>query len=176
MSVSVRVREVRERATEIIPLSSSELLLVRGKSGTLAVVKVGQRKQRKRQFFVDTPERELVLALGPEELLVASGFGTGERLERGLRCVLYLIREACSPLIVLPKNHPASARLKIVLSAGKRIVLSCEITPGTHPEQHLLCGTLEFEGAEILGVEGGVVLKGLRGARCEKRGFKKRGF
>ncbi|MEA3487734.1 MAG: hypothetical protein U9R10_00585, partial [Euryarchaeota archaeon] len=73
--------------------------------------------------------------------------------------------------IVLPKDHPASARLRIVVSAGKRVVLSCKITPGTHPEQHLLCGMDEFDGAEILGVDGGVELKGLKRAKHEKRGF-----
>jgi hypothetical protein len=154
----------------MIPLNSTELLLVHGQTGTLAIVKVG----KKRQFFVETPEDEIVLALGPEALLVASGFGTGERIANGLRCVLYMIREVNSPLIVLPKNHPASARLKIVVSAGKQIVLSCDITPGTHPEQHLLCGMEEFSGAELLGVEGGVELKGLDEAKREKKAF--RGF
>lgn len=151
----------------MIPLDSNEMLLVRGNSGTLAVVKVGKQ----RQFFVDTPEREFVLAMGAEALLVASGFGTDEEMVNGLRCVLYMIREVNSPLIVLPKNHPASARLKIVVSVGKRIVLSCDITPGTHPEQHLLCGMKEFDGTEILGVEGGVELKGLEWATCEKKPF-----
>jgi hypothetical protein len=151
----------------MIPLNSTELLLVHGQTGTLAIVKVG----RKRQFFVETPEDEIVLALGPEALLVASGFGTDEQIVNGLRCVLYMIREVNSPLIVLPKDHPASARLKIVVSAGKRIVLSCEIAPGTHPEQHLLCGMEEFSSAEILGVEGGVELKGLENAQCEKKAF-----
>lgn len=143
------------------------MLLVRGNSGTLAVVKVGKQ----RQFLVETPEREIVLAMGPEALLVASGFGTDEQLVNGLRCVLYMIREVNSPLIVLPKNHPASARLKIVVSVGKRIVLSCDITPGTHPEQHLLCGMTEFDGAEILGVEGGVELNGLEWATYDKKAF-----
>ncbi len=151
----------------MIPLDSNEMLLVRGNSGTLAVVKVGKQ----RQFFVDTPEREIVLAMGPEALLVASGFGTDEQMVNGLRCVLYMIREVNSPLIVLPKNHPASARLKIVVSVGKRIVLSCDITPGTHPEQHLLCGMTEFDGAEILGVEGGVELNGLEWATYDKKDF-----
>lgn len=153
----------------MIPLDSSEMLLVHGNTGTLAVVKVGKQ----RQFFVDHPDGEIVLAMGPEELLVASGFGTDEQIKNGLRCVLYMIREVNSPLIVLPKNHPASARLKIVVSAGKRIVLNCDITPGTHPEQHLLCGMQEFSGAEILGVEGGVELKRLEWAKCEKKTFYK---
>jgi len=156
-----------ESVSGMIPLSSNEMLLVRGNSGTLAVVKTGVQ----RQFFVDTPEGEFVLAVGPEELLVASGFGTDERIGNGLRCVLYMIREVNSPLIVLPKNHPASARLKIVVAAGKRIVLSCDITPGTHPEQHLLCGMREFDGAEILGIEGGVELRGLEWAKREKTPF-----
>jgi hypothetical protein len=151
----------------MIPLKSTELLLVHGQTGTVAIVKVGTQ----RPFFVDTPDREFVLGLGPEALLVASGFGTDDRIRNGLRCVLYMIREVNSPLIVLPKNHPASARLKIVVSAGKRIVLSCTITPGTHPEQHLLCGMPEFEGAEILGVDGGVELKGLEGATYETKPF-----
>jgi len=151
----------------MIPLDRNEMLLVRGNSGTLAVVKVGKQ----RQFLVETPEREIVLAMGPEALLVASGFGTGAQMVNGLRCVLYMIREVNSPLIVLPKNHPASARLKIVVSVGKRIVLSCDITPGTHPEQHLLCGMKEFDGAEILGVEGGVELNGLEWATYDKKDF-----
>jgi hypothetical protein len=151
----------------MIPLDSNEMLLVHGNTGTLAVVKVGKQ----RQFIVDHPDGEIVLVMGPEALLVASGFGTDELIMNGLRCVLYMIREVNSPLIVLPKNHPASARLKIVVSTGKRIVLSCDIIPGTHPEQHLLCGMEEFSGAEILGVEGGVELKGLERTKCEKKSF-----
>jgi hypothetical protein len=151
----------------MIPLEYHEMLLVHGQTGTLAIVKVGNQ----RPFFVCTPDREFVLGLGQEALLVASGFGTDDRIRNGLRCVLYMIREVNSPLIVLPKNHPASARLKIVVSAGKRIVLSCKITPGTHPEQHLLCGMAEFEGAEILGVDGGVELKGLEEAPYEIKPF-----
>jgi hypothetical protein len=151
----------------MIPLNATQLLLVRGKTGTLAIIKVGE----KRQFLVETPDREIVLGVGPDAVLVASGFGTADRIVNGLRCVLYMIREVGSPLIVLPKDHPASARLKIVLAVGSRIVLSCNITPGTHPEQHLLCAMPEFEGVEILGVEGGVELQGLEKAAWETRNF-----
>jgi hypothetical protein len=151
----------------MIPLNATQLLVVQGKTGTLAIVKVGQ----KRQFLVETPDREIALRVGPEAVLVASGFGTDDCIVNGLRCVLYMIREVGSPLIVLPKDHPAPARLKIVLAVGSRIVLSCNITPGTHPEQHLLCAMPEFEGVEILGVEGGVELRELEGATWETRNF-----
>jgi hypothetical protein len=151
----------------MIPLNAAQLLVVRGKTGTLAIIKVGQT----RQFLVETPDREIVLGVGPEAVLVASGFGTDDRIVNGLRCVLYMIREVGLPLIVLPKDHPASARLKIVVAVGSRIVLSCNITPGTHPEQHLLCAMPEFEGVEILGVEGGVELRGLKAAAWETRNF-----
>ncbi len=152
----------------MIPLSDTEMLVLRGTTGTVAIVKVGRHSQ----FLVETPDREIVLGLNPEDVLVASGFGTDEKIRNGLRCVLYMIREVNSPLIVLPKDHPATKRLKIVVAAGKRVVLSCKITPGTHPEQHLLCGVGEFEGVEILGVEGGVELRGLpEGASYETKSF-----
>jgi len=151
----------------MISLDWNEMLLVYGNSGTLAMVKV----RSKRQFLVETPDREIVLALGPEAVIVASGFGTHEEIVNGLRCVLYMIREVNSPLIVLPENHPASKRIKIVVAAGERIVLNCDIRPGTHPEQHLLCATAEFNGAEILAVEDGVELKGLEWAKSEKKDF-----
>ena len=85
-------------------------------------------------------------------------------LLRGLKCVIFMLRELNSPLIVLPKGHPATKRLRTVVSVGKRIVLSCEITPGTHPEQHLLCSPSEFNGVEILAYKGGVLFKGLSDA------------
>lgn len=152
----------------MIQLSDTEMLVLHGTTGTLVIVKVGE----KQQFLVETPDREIVLGLDPEDVLVASGFGTDEKIVNGLRCVLYMIREVKSPLIVLPKDHPATKRLKIVVSAGKRVVLSCKITPGTHPEQHLLCGMPEFEGVEIMGVEGGMELRGLPGgASCETKSF-----
>lgn len=49
------------------------------------------------------------------------------------------------------KNHPASPRLPIVVSAGKKTVLNCNITPGTHPNQDVLCGSNEFDSLEVIG-------------------------
>ena len=118
----------------MIPLNYDELLMLRGKEGTLGMVKAGENTQ----YFIETEKEEILLALEPEDVLVASGFGTDEKTLNGIKCVLYMIREVGSPFIVLPKNHPASKRLKVVVSAGGRIRLSCSITPGTHPEQDIL--------------------------------------
>jgi hypothetical protein len=152
----------------MIPLNSDEMLLVRGKKCALGIVKIGENKQ----FFLETDTEEIILALEPEDLLVASGFGIDKTIINGLKCVLYMIREVGSPFIALPKKHPASKRLKIVVSAGDRMRLSCTITPGTHPEQDVLCGGGEFDGVEISGVQGGVEFKNLKDGNFENIPFK----
>ncbi len=144
----------------MIPLKDNEMLLLRGKEGTLGIVKVGENGR----FFLETEKEEIILALEHDDLLVASGFGTDKKVINGLKCVLYMIREVGSPFIVLPKKHPASNRLKIVVSAGSKTRISCSITPGTHPEQDILCGSDEFDGIEISGVRGGVEFSSLTGS------------
>jgi hypothetical protein len=151
----------------MIPLNTGEMLLVRGKEGTLGIVKVGENKQ----FFLETDTEEIILALESEDLLVASGFGTDETIIKGLKCILFMIREVGSPFIALSKKHPASKRLKIVVSAGDRTRVSCNITPGTHPEQDILCGSSEFDGVEISGVKDGVEFKNLKDGNFMKIPF-----
>lgn len=150
----------------MIPLNDNEMLLLKGKEGTLGIVKAGGK-----QFFLETDREEIILALEPDDLLVASGFGTDTSIINGLKCVLYMIREVGSPFIVLPKNHPASKRLKIVVSAGDRTRISCSIIPGTHPEQDILCGSEEFDGLEIIGVKGGVEFRNLTDGKIERVPF-----
>jgi len=135
-----------------IPLKENEMLLLRGKAGTVAIVKVGPHGQ----FFLETENEEIVLGLEPHDLIVASALSLDEKTEKGLKCVLFMIREIRSPLIVLPKTHPASPRLPIVVSAGKKTALNCNITPGTHPNQDVLCGSNEFDSLEITGTLEGV--------------------
>ncbi len=151
----------------MIPLDNNEMLLLRGNEGTLGIVKVGEKKQ----FFLETEREEILLALEPEDLLIASGFGTDKKVINGLKCVLYMIREVGSPFIVLPKNHPASKRLMVVVSAGSKTKISCSIIPGTHPEQDILCGSDEFDGVEICGVKGGVEFNNLTGGMIERIPF-----
>ncbi|MDY0130735.1 MAG: hypothetical protein RBR63_11235 [Methanosarcina vacuolata] len=144
-----------------ISLKDSEMLLLRGTAGTVAIVKAGPRGQ----FFLETENEEIVLGLEPHDLIVASALSVDEKTEKGLKCVLFLIREIKSPLIVLPKNHPASPRLPIVVSAGQKTVLSCNITPGTHPNQDVLCGSNEFDSLEVTGTLEGVHIENI--PECE---------
>jgi hypothetical protein len=144
-----------------ISLAESEMLLLRGTAGIVAIVKVGQSGQ----FFLETENEEIVLGLESHDLIVASALSVDEKTEKGLKCVLFMIREIRSPLIVLPKDHPASPRLPIVVSAGNRTVLSCSITPGTHPNQDVLCGSNEFDSLEITGTPEGVQINNM--PQCE---------
>lgn len=151
----------KSTSSKEISLKESEMLLLRGTAGTVAIVKVGTHGQ----FFLETENEEIVLGLESHDLIVASALSVNEKTEKGLKCILFMIREIRSPLIVLPKNHPASPRLPIVVSAGKKTVLSCDITPGTHPNQDVLCGSNEFDSLEVTGTQMGVQLKNL--PQCE---------
>lgn len=144
-----------------ISLKESEMLILRGTAGIVAVVKVGSSGQ----FFLETETDEIVLGLEPHDLIVVSALSIDEKTEKGLKCVLFMIREIRSPLIVLPKNHPASPRLPIVVSVGAKTILSCNITPGTHPNQDVLCGSNEFDSLELTGTPEGVQIKNM--PKCE---------
>ncbi len=141
-----------------ISFKESEIAYLCGQSGTIAVA-----KSLGIHFYLETEMDEIVLFTEPDDLLVASSFGIGDKVRRGLRCTIYQIRELGSPLIVLPKGHPASSRLKTVVSIGPRTRLSCQIQPGTHPEQDVLCGSEEFHGLEVMGVPGGADVNGFSG-------------
>ena len=139
-----------------IPLNADEILLLRSDDGVIGVVKSGAA----RQLFIETVDDEIVMNIDPEDLLVASGFSNDRTTTEAIRCTLALIRDCGSPLIVLPKHHPASARLKVVASVGKRTLVRCDIQKGTHPEQDVLCGAQGLDGVEIVSAKGHVVVRG----------------
>ena len=141
-----------------VQLEDDEIAYLLGQTGTVALAKTLGNF-----FYLDTDVEEVVLFTEPQDIIVVSAFGTGERIRRGLRCTIYQIRELNSPLIVLPKGHPASPRLKSVVSIGPRIKMSCEIAPGTHPEQDVLCGSEEFHGLEVLADPEGAVVNSFSG-------------
>ena len=141
-----------------IPFKEDEIAYLLGRSGTVALAKTCGNF-----FYLDTDIEEVVIFTEPQDLIVASAFGIGEKICRGLRCTIYQIRELNSPLIVLPRGHPASPRLRTVVSIGPRTRMSCEIQPGTHPEQDVLCGSEEFHSLEVLAAPDGAVVKGFSG-------------
>ena len=141
-----------------ISIKNDQIAYLLGQSGTVALAKTLGKF-----FYLDTDDEEIVLFTEPEDLIVASAFGTGEDIQRGLGCTIYQIRELGSPLIVLPRGHPASSRLKTVVSIGSMTKLSCEIEPGTHPEQNVLCGSEEFSGLEILAAPDGAAINNFQG-------------
>jgi hypothetical protein len=96
--------------------------------------------------------------LSPEDLIVVSA-PEGGPLEPAIM-LLELVRIYQCPLMVLPKGHPGSKRLRYVVSAGESIRLSCSIERGTHPEQDILCAAGEFTGMILQAVNGGVVMEG----------------
>lgn len=151
-----------------IPLDADEILFVRSADGVIGVVKSGAA----RQLFIETVDDEIVMTVDPEDLLVASGFSNDRTTTNAIICTLALIRDSGSPLIVLPKHHPASARLKVVASVGKRTVLRCDIQKGTHPEQDVLCSSLGLNGLEVSSVEGHVVLRGDDSLTVERKPFR----
>jgi hypothetical protein len=139
-----------------ILLKENEIAYLKGRSATIAIAKALGNF-----FYLETEKEETVLFTEPEDLMVATFFGVGEKARRGLACTIFGLRELGAPLIVLPPGHPASPRLKTVVSIGPRTRLSCRIQPGTHPEQDVLCGSEQFHDMEVLAEPGGAEIRGL---------------
>ena len=138
-----------------IIIKEDEIAYLVGRRGTLAIAKT-----KGNFFYLETEAEEIVLFTDPEDLIVASSQGVGEKVMRGLCCTIYQLRELGAPLIVLPKGHPASPRLKTVVSIGPCTRLSCKIQQGTHPEQDILCGSEEFHASQVLAEPGGAEIMG----------------
>jgi hypothetical protein len=155
---------VRERRR--IRLNPDEIFFLIGSSGELGVTKAAKDMQ----IFIGTPEKEeIVLFLESEDLIAVSTFEVGEKAETGIRSMLYLLREFGSPIVVLPKDHPTSKRLPLVVACGDHVRLDCGIQAGTHPEQDILCACEDLSGIEITAVDGGVEIKGsLKNFKVEK--------
>lgn len=154
-NLQIQERQGDLRAMHII-IKEDEIAYLAGLSGTIAIAKTNGNF-----FYLETESEEIVLFTEPQDLMVASSQGVGDMVMRGLCCTIYQLRELGAPLIVLPKGHPASPRLKMVVSIGPRTRLSCKIQPGTHPEQDVLCGSEEFHEMEVLAEPGGVQILGI---------------
>ena len=140
-----------------INIKPSEILFLIGDTGTVGIVKVANDQM----LFIGTPDNEeIVMYLEKDDLIAVSAFGIGKKYEKAIKSLAYLTREMESPIIVLPKDHPSSQRLKTVLSVGETVRLDCDITPGTHPEQDILCSCDSLSGLRIDKTKNGVVIEG----------------
>jgi hypothetical protein len=146
---------VRERRS--LRIDKDQILFLIGSSGELGIIKAGEKKQ----IFIGMPDKEeIVVFLEPEDLIVVSAFCNGKKAEKGIRSLLYLLRELNFPITVLPENHPTSSRLPMVVATGDIIRLNCNIVPGTHPEQDILCACEDLSDTEITATEDGVDILG----------------
>jgi hypothetical protein len=135
------------------PLGDGYLVL-EGSSSFLAVARALQRLP----LCIETVEGEVVQGLDSDDLIAASA-PSGGPLAPALM-LIELVRRYGLPLVVLPKGHPGSRRLRVVVSAGPAIRIACGIQRGTHPEQDVLCGADEFAGLVLRGLHGGVEIEG----------------
>lgn len=139
-----------------IKLNHNEILFLQGESGIVGIIKVAKEDK---MLFIGTPDNEeIVQFLESDDLIAVSGFGTTEKYEKGIRALAYLTKEMDSPILVLPKDHPSSKRLSLVLSVGDKVHLDCNIRPGTHPEQDVLCSCDSLSGLWIEKTPDGVKL------------------
>lgn len=146
---------VRERRS--VRIARDDVLFLIGESGELGIVKAGEKKQ----IFIGMPDKEeIVVFLEPEDIIAVSAFENSKKAEKGIKSMLYLLRELNFPITVLPENHPTSSRLPMVVAAGDRIRLSCNIIPGTHPEQDILCACDDLSDTQITASKDGVEVDG----------------
>jgi hypothetical protein len=138
----------------IYPLGD-RILLIRGDRSFLLA------GQALAQFplYIESFDGESTQGVLPGDLVCVSAPEGGET--EPARMLLELVRRYRMPLLVLPKGHPGSGRLPLVVSVASSILLSCDIRRGTHPDQHLLCSSGELAGITLSGSEEGVTVKGV---------------
>ncbi|GAA5818081.1 MAG: conserved hypothetical protein [Methanobrevibacter sp. CfCl-M3] len=139
-----------------IKLNPSQILFLIGETGTVGIMKVAKEKF----LYIGTPDKEeIAIFLEEDDIIAISAFGKGEKYEKAIKSMGYLTREMNSPIIVLDKDHPSSKRLDMVLSVGDSVRLSCDIVPGTHPEQNVLCSCDSLSGLVINKTTNGVEIE-----------------
>lgn len=134
----------------MIALPHDEFLLVRTDYSFLIVAQANTRFA----LSIETESDEYCQTVEPEDLIVVSAPEGGDP-EAGVM-LIELVRRHHTPLLVLPRNHPGSRRLRYVVSIGPVITTDCSIRRGTHPEQHLICASEALSGITLQGRKEGV--------------------
>ena len=149
----------------INPLSDN-LLLIRKDPSFLIIGKAQERFS----LCIETLSDEYCQTVEPDDLIVVSAPDGGE--PEAAAMLVELVRRHHTPLIVLPKDHPGSRRLRYVVSVGPVITTDCTILRGTHPEQHLVCASGELSGITLHGTKEGVRIENLpTGTELKNFGF-----
>lgn len=136
-----------------IDFSYDEILFLEGETGIVGIVKVAH--DNKMLFIATQDNEEIVQFLEKDDLIAVSNF---KKDKRAIKSQAYLTREEDSPIVILNKEHPSTKRLSQVLSVGEKVNLNCNITPGTHPEQDILCSCDSLSGLTINKTPNGVSL------------------
>jgi hypothetical protein len=129
---------------------AATLLLIQGSSSFVLAGKAGSRFPLCIEYF----SGEICTTLEKDDVIAVSAPEGGAREPAVM--LLELVRRHHMPLLVLPKGHPGSKRLRYIVSAGPEISLSCRIQRGTHPEQHILCSSEELAGLRLRGTAEGI--------------------
>ena len=138
-----------------IDFSDEEIVFLNGETGIVGISKLSNCDM----LFIETSDNEeIVLYPEDDDIIAISAFGLGEKYKKGIRALTYLTREMQSPIIILPKENNASKRLQMVLSVGDTVRFDCNITPGTHPEQDILCSCDSLSGITIKKTKTGIEL------------------
>ena len=106
-------------------------------------------------FIATQDNEEIVQFFLSVDIIAVSNF---KKDKRAIVSQAYLSREESSPIVILNKDHPSTKRLETVLSIGDQVNLNCNIIPGTHPEQNVLCSCDSLSGLEITKTPTGVKL------------------
>ena len=136
-----------------IDFSYDEILFLEGENGIVGITRIAQ--DNKMLFIATQNNEEIVQFLEKDDIIAVSNF---RKDKRAIRAQAYLTREENSPIVILNKDHPSTKRLAQVLSIGEKVNLNCNITPGTHPEQDVLCSCDSLSGLSITKTPTGIKL------------------
>ncbi len=136
-----------------IDFKNDEILFLEGETGMVGIVKVAY--DNKILFIATQDNEEIVQFLESDDIIAVSNF---KKDKRAIKSQAYLSREESSPLVILNKDHPSTKRLETVISIGDEVNLNCDIIPGTHPEQNILCSCDSLSGLKIIKTQTGIRL------------------
>jgi hypothetical protein len=133
----------------------NQLLLIEGEHSFLLVGRAGEPFP----LFIETTAQEYCQGVEADDLIVVS-CPEGGPVQPAI-LLLELVRTWHIPLIVLPRNHPAVSRMRLVVSVAGEIRGQCGIVRGTHPEQGVICAAEEFGSVALRGENGAILIENL---------------